>query len=138
MDTDREYNDLNKALSFSLRNGAGKAAILGGFGLREDHALGNLGVMMLFAKERNMELEMVTNHGVFTPLLETATLACYPGQQVSVFALYGDPELTFYGLKYPVDRRKFRYLWEGSLNEAVSNRFTIEFDKGDVLVYRSY
>ena len=46
--------------------------------------------------------------------------------------------LTFDGLKYPVDDRSFSWLWEGSLNEAVGDRFTVGEDgRAPVLVYRA-
>lgn len=137
-DKDVEYNDLNKALRYYNSLGVSKIALLGGFGLREDHALANVGIMMMFARERAMELVMVTNYGVFTPIFQSASFNAYPRQQISVFSFSEDTELTFSGLKYPVVKRKFKQLWEGSLNEALSDSFSVEFDKGSVLVYRAF
>ena len=137
-DKDIEYNDLNKALRYYNSLGVSKIALLGGFGLREDHALANVGIMMMFAREKAMELVMVTNYGVFTPIFQSASFNAYPRQQISVFSFSEDTELTFSGLKYPVVKRKFKQLWEGSLNEALSDNFSVEFDKGSVLVYRAF
>jgi len=137
-DKNVEYNDFNKALRYYIGQGVAKVAVLGGFGLREDHALANVGIMMMFAEEKAMELLMVTNYGVFSPVFKTTSFNSYPGQQISVFSFSKDTELTFSGLKYPVVRRKFEHLWEGSLNEARSDNFTVEFEKGKVLVYRAF
>lgn len=137
-DKDIEYNDLNKALRYYSSLGISKIALLGGFGLREDHALANVGIMMMFAKEKAMDLVMVTNYGVFTPVFNSVSFNSYPGQQISVFSFSEDTELTFSGLKYPVVRRKFKHLWEGSLNEALSDNFSVQFEKGTVLVYRAF
>ena len=137
-DKDDEYNDLNKALRYYIGRGVSKIALLGGFGLREDHALANIGIMMMFAEEKAMELLMVTDYGIFSPAFKTASFSSYPGQQISVFSFSKDTELTFSGLKYPVVRRKFEHLWEGSLNEALSNNFTVEFESGKVLIYRAF
>ena len=137
-DKDIEYNDLNKALRYYNSLGISKIALLGGFGLREDHALANVGIMMMFAREKAMDLVMVTNYGVFTPVFNSVSFNSYPGQQISVFSFSEDTELTFSGLKYPVVRRKFKHLWEGSLNEAQSDNFSVQFEKGTVLVYRAF
>ncbi|MDR2980197.1 MAG: thiamine diphosphokinase [Bacteroidales bacterium] len=138
VDKSQEYNDLNKALQFCLANNYRKVAIVGGFGLREDHAMGNTGVMMMFAKEMGMEIEMVTNYGVFTPAFQTITLSSYPGQQISLFSFQQDTRFTFYQLKYPVHNQSFHYFWEATLNEALSDQFTIEFQTGMALIYRAY
>ena len=137
-DKDEEYNDLNKALRFCLRRGIYSVAILGGFGLREDHALGNLGVMIMFAEKEQMTIEMVTNQGVFTPIFKTTTLSSFPGQQISIFGLTEESRFTFHQLKYPVKQKKLEYLWEGTLNEALSDSFTVEFEKGKALIYRGF
>jgi len=137
-DKDIEYNDLNKALRYYNSLGISKIALLGGFGLREDHALANVGIMMMFAREKAMDLVMVTNYGVFTPIFNSISFNSYPGQQISVFSFSEDTELTFSGLKYPVIKRKFKHLWEGSLNEALSDNFSVQFEKGTVLVYRAF
>jgi thiamine pyrophosphokinase len=82
---------------------------------------------------------MVTNYGIFTPIRQTATFESYPGQQISVFSFTPDTEITYHGLKYPVQKEKFKELWEGSLNEATSDRFSIELEsEGVVLVYAAF
>lgn len=138
IDQSEEYNDLNKALRYCLSQSYMNVAIVGGFGLREDHAMGNTGVMMMFAREKNMEIEMVTNYGVFTPAFQTITLPSYPKQQISIFSFHQNTKFTFHQLRYPVRDQSFYYIWEGTLNEALNNEFTIEFDTGMVLIYRAF
>lgn len=138
IDTSEEYNDLNKALRYCLSMNYLDVAIVGGNGLRDDHALGNIGVMMMFAKEKKMQLEMVTNYGVFTPAFQTISLTSFPGQQISIFSFDPTAKFTFHQLKYPVRNQSFNYLWEATLNEAESDQFTIEFETGTALVYRAF
>jgi hypothetical protein len=58
--------------------------------------------------------------------------------QVSVFARSPHTKLTFTRLKYPVNDRSFKWLWEGSLNEAVGEEFIVEAsDDEPVVVYRA-
>lgn len=136
-DDDPEYNDLNKALRYCLQHNEHSIAIIGGNGLREDHALNNLGVMIHYA-EKGMRIEMISNYGVFTPIFTAHTFQSFKKQQVSVFSFSPEVPLTFHGLKYPVNHRCFRELWEGALNEALDDTFEIHFDNGKVLIYRSF
>jgi thiamine pyrophosphokinase len=136
-DDDPEYSDLNKALRYCWKHEHHRLAIIGGGGLRDDHALNNLSIMLHYA-EKGMNIEMITNYGIYTPIFSTHTFLSFPKQQVSVFSFSPDTPLTFSGLKYPVKERCFKELWEGALNEALSEEFEIRFDKGKVLVYRAF
>jgi thiamine pyrophosphokinase len=132
IDGNMNYNDLQKAIRYCIANEWKNAVVLGASGLRDDHFLANIGILMHYANQ--LSLIMVTNYGIFIPINQTTTFESYTGQQISVFSFSPETEITYHGLKYPVQKQKFKELWEGSLNEAVGERFTIEV-KGDVLVY---
>jgi len=133
---DQETNDLTKAIQFCLENAWTDITILGATGKREDHTLGNLSLLADYSEFINVQ--MLTDNGVFSPLLETGILESYRGQQISIFSLNSETEITFYNLLYPVEKRKLTSWWEGTLNEATGDSFTISFDKGKVLVFREY
>lgn len=133
---EQETNDLTKAFHFCVENKQTEITILGATGKREDHTLGNLSLLTEYAEKANVQL--LTDEGVFTPLLKTATLESYPGEQISIFSLTPETRFTFHNLRYPVESRKFTSWWQGTLNEAESNQFTIRFDQGKVLVFRRY
>ena len=85
-----------------------------------------------------MVLAMLTEHGVFNVLRSSVALTSTPGTQVSVFSRNPQTRLTFTGLKYPVNNRSFKWLWEGSLNEALEDEFIVEAsDDEPVVVYRA-
>lgn len=135
-DASTEYNDLQKALKYCMKRHYDRVLLLGCEGKREDHFIANLSIMATYGEW--MDLAMLTRHGVFNILRETATLPSFPGQQVSVFSRDKDLPLTFDGLKYPVQERCFQHLWEGSLNEATREAFTIVLHgKGLVVVYQT-
>ena len=144
IDASEEYNDLQKALKLCLSRGWNEITILGGFGKREDHSIANLSIMHSYSVNMNQDItketriRMVTNFGVFTPIFNTTAFDSFSGQQVSVFPISKGTKLTFQGLKYPVVERIFDYLWEGSLNEAIGDQFTIQFDNGEVIVYQAF
>ena len=133
---EQETNDLTKAVQFCIENNFNEITILGATGKREDHTLGNLSLLADYAEKANVQ--MLTDDGVFIPLLETSTMESYPKQQVSVFSLNSDTLFSFYNLLYPVENRKLSSWWQGTLNEAITDNFTISFDKGKVLVFREY
>lgn len=134
-DRSEEYNDLQKALKYCQANGYDDVLLLGCGGLREDHLIANLSILVMYSE--TMNLTMLTEHGVFNVLRGAATLPSLPGMQVSVFPSNLQTKLTFDGLKYPVKNRSFNWLWEGSLNEALDDAFTVEADDAEpVVVYR--
>jgi len=133
---EQETNDLTKAVNFCMENNLTEITILGATGKREDHTLGNLALLTDYAEKANVQI--LTDDGVFTPLLTTGALESYPGEQISIFSLNPETIFNFHNLLYPVKNRKLTSWWQGTLNEAKSDSFTINFDKGKVLVFREY
>mgnify|MGYP002232332821 CR=1 FL=1 len=80
---DQEINDLTKSVRFAHTQGYREVLILGATGLREDHTLGNISLLMDYA-HLFKRVEMLSDYGLFTPILETTTFASYPGQQISI------------------------------------------------------
>jgi thiamine pyrophosphokinase len=134
IDHNEEYNDLQKAIKYCMTNRITEVTILGAAGWRDDHFLANIGILMHYATQ--LSLTMVTNYGIFIPIHQTTTFESFAGQQISIFSFSPEAEITFHGLKYPVTKHKFKELWEGSLNEAIAEQFTVELEHGgEVLVY---
>jgi len=133
---EQETNDLTKAANFCLENNWTEITILGATGKREDHTLGNLSLLTDYAEKTNVQL--LTDNGVFTPLLKTEVLESYSGEQISIFSLNPETKFTFHNLLYPVNNKKLTSWWQGTLNEAESDSFTINFDNGKVLIFREY
>lgn len=135
-DRSEEYNDLQKALKYCMANGYDDILLLGCGGLREDHFIANLSIMVMYSE--SMRLAMLTEHGVFNVMRGVGEFRSFPGMQVSVFPSSQGTNLTFTGLKYPVNNRSFSWLWEGSLNEAVGETFAVMADNEEpVVVYRT-
>lgn len=133
-DSSTEYNDLQKAFKYCQQQGYKEVTIVGCEGEREDHFIANLSIMVTYSEE--MDIVMITDYGEFQVIRKSTTFTSKPGQQVSIFCKDTELPLTFEGLKYPVNNRCFKHFWEGSLNEALNNRFTITLHKeGVVLVY---
>lgn len=132
---DQEINDLTKAVRFAHSAGYQKVLILGATGLREDHTLGNISLLVEYAP-LFQQVEMISDYGRFIPLLHTSTLKCVAGQQISIFSMYPCGEITSEGLRWPITRRQLTAWWQGSLNEALGTEFTLHLaDDARLIVY---
>ena len=142
--TEQETNDLTKAVTHTLLHTRQEGipdrdihiTILGATGLREDHTLGNISLLGHYAEQYpDAEFRMVSDYGIFRPVLGRETLDTFPGQQVSLFSLTPGTPVSVEGLRYPISGRPLRQWWEGTLNEALGDRFTV--DGGLLIVYQT-
>ena len=120
---DQETNDLTKAVNYCLEKGMSNLIILGATGQREDHTLGNISLLLEYMNEATVQ--MITDFGIFTPVDSDSRFESFAGQQVSIFTV-AEGEITTHNLKYPVHKRTFTNWWQGTLNEAESDEFSIE------------
>lgn len=135
-DKSEEYNDLQKALKYCVAKDYDNILLMGCGGLREDHFIANLSILAMYSKNKCMR--MLTEHGDFGVIKRAEEIPSYPGMQVSVFPSHPVQKFWFTGLKYPVNNRAFKWLWEGSLNEALEDSFVVEAsDDEPVVVYRA-
>jgi thiamine pyrophosphokinase len=135
-DTDQETNDLTKAVKWCSERGYKDIVILGATGKREDHTLGNISLLVEYSGYTN--IKMVTDAGIFFPVSESTRIESQKGQQVSVFSIDPENEITSTGLKYKLDHKKLTNWWMATLNEAEENSFTLEFKKGRVIIYLKF
>lgn len=136
-DPSTDYNDLTKAFRYCEAHWLDDLTILGATGLREDHTLANLGLLLRYAGR--FRVRMVSNYGIFSAIGGTTTFTSRAGEQVSIFSFTPTAKLTFHGLRYPVAQRTFAELWEGASNESLGDSFTIELhNSGQVLVYQAF
>ncbi|RQE06969.1 thiamine diphosphokinase [Prevotella intermedia] len=135
---EQEDNDLTKATKYALQHfnlsGTPTFCYLGATGKREDHTLGNIALLIHYYKQLNIVPTMVTNYGWFTVSQGKTTFAAFPKQQVSIFQI-GCKRIESEGLKWNI--YPFNELWQGTLNEAVGNSFTIDSDSA-YLVYQTH
>ncbi len=130
---DQETNDQTKAVRYLASKGVGRIVILGATGLREDHTLGNISLLISYLAE-GIDARAYTDFGVFIPVDGDREFTCPVGTQVSVFN-FGATGIHAEGLRYPL--RDFDSWWQGTLNETTANRFTIHA-RGPYLVFINY
>jgi thiamine pyrophosphokinase len=135
-DEGQETNDLTKSVTWCSERGYTNIVILGATGKREDHTLGNISLLAEYAHSVNVV--MVTDNGIFQPLLKSTRLKSHNGQQVSIFSIDPETEITSSGLLYPLTKRKLKNWWEATLNEAKGDFFELDFSQGQIIVFQSF
>lgn len=131
---EQEDNDLTKATRYCLSKGWRRLAYLGATGLREDHTIGNVALLMRYFREMDVEATMYTDYGLFTPARGDRHFTSTKGQQVSILN-FGCKKLESEGLRW----QSYAYdeLWQGTLNEATGSSFTLKADDCYV-VFQTY
>jgi thiamine pyrophosphokinase len=132
-DDDQETNDLTKTVVWCYRQKINPIIVLGATGLREDHTVANIALLADYVDF--VEIAMVTDTGVFIPMNRSRTFKCSKHQQISIFAISTDTEISTSGLKYEVSKRRFSNWNQGTLNETLADSFDIAINGGKVIVY---
>ncbi len=130
---EQESNDLTKAVRFLLGQGKRHIAIVGATGKREDHTLGNISLLIEYARA-GATVRMYTEYGVFIPCNGCCHINSFVGQQVSIFNFTGSG-FSSQGLRYPI--YDFVSWWQGTLNECTGSMFDIEC-KGEYILFLKY
>ena len=131
--SEQESNDQTKAVRHLMERGMRRIAIVGATGKREDHTIGNISLLIEYART-GCDVRSFTDHGVFIPCNGTTTHKCRKGQQVSIFSITAR-DLSAEGLLYPI--YNFNNWWQGTLNECTGEEFTINAN-GEYLLFMNY
>jgi len=134
-DENQDTNDLTKAVRWCSEMGYKEIVIVGATGKREDHTIGNISLLAEYIKDVNVL--MVTDTGVLSPFVKSSEIPSFPGQQVSIFSIDPETEVTSHGLLYPLTRTKIKNWWFATLNESLGESFSLEFN-GPLIVYLKF
>ena len=134
---DQETNDLTKAVEYCIGRGYPSVTILGATGLREDHTLGNISLML----EHNPRImvRMISDFGIFSLVRSGEEVASQPGDKISIFSVDNTIRVTSRGLKYPLNELQLSNWYTASLNEVTEESFTLLFESDlPLIVYRAW
>lgn len=134
--SEQDTNDLTKSVKWCSENGFTDLVILGATGKREDHTIGNISLLAEYSI--SVSVKMLTDTGVLVPVTQSGKFGCFKGQQVSIFSIDTETEITSRGLKYPLINRKLKNWWEATLNEATGNSFELDFKGGPLIVFLKF
>ncbi len=135
--TEQETNDLTKAVNYCIEKRYPSVIILGATGLREDHTLGNISLLVEYNRE--IDAIMVTDYGTFSIVKSGKIMESFPGEKISFFSVDNHVKVTSEGLKYPLENLQLHNWWRASLNEVTSDKFSLHYNsKWPLILFRKH
>ncbi len=131
---EQEHNDQTKAFRWAMENlqGISQIYILGATGEREDHTIGNMSLLMEYARTYDLEktginVEMVSDHATIFAVTDTFEMECGEGRRISIFTPDNSLRIKSTGLEWPTDDVVFDNWWKATLNRASQDTVRLEF-----------
>ena len=131
---EQEHNDQTKAFRWVISNivDIGHIYIIGATGEREDHTIGNISLLMEYARcydlaEKEIEVEMITDHATILAVTDTFEMDCGTGRRISIFSPDSSLKIHSEGLEWPLDDVVFDNWWKATLNRTNADRIRLEF-----------
>ncbi len=134
---DQENNDLTKAVHYCIEKRYSSVTILGATGMREDHTLGNISLMLDYYPR--IEVQIISDYGVFSLLHNGEQYASFVGEKISIFSIDSKVRVSSTGLKYPLNKLQLSSWYRATLNEATADHFTLIFRSDlPLIVYKAW
>ena len=133
---EQETNDQSKAFHYILEHfpDVDTIHILGATGKREDHTVGNLSLLMEYAREmrglncgRTVSVDIVSDWSTAFAITDSCTLDVGEGRSVSIICPDNSLNIKSEGLVWPTDNVIFDNLWKATLNRASADRISLIF-----------
>lgn len=131
---EQEHNDQTKAFRWALENveDISQIYILGATGEREDHTIGNISLLMEYARTYDLEgrginVEMVSDHATIFAVTDTCEMDCGEGRRISIFSPDNSLRIKSEGLEWPTDEVVFDNWWKATLNRASQDHVKLKF-----------
>ena len=133
---EQETNDQSKAFHYILEHfpDVDTIHILGATGKREDHTIGNLSLLMEYAREmrrqdcgRTVFVDIVSDWSTAFAITDSCTLDVGEGRSVSIICPDNSLNIKSEGLVWPTDNVVFDNLWQTTLNRASADRISLTF-----------
>ena len=134
---DQTSNDLTKAVHYCIEKGYPSLSILGATGLREDHTLGNISLMMEYFPR--IEVRIISDFGIFFLVQSGEEVQSFAGEKISFFSIDNRICVTSKGLKYPLNKLQLSNWYAATLNEAMADSFSLHYESDlPLIVYRAW
>ncbi|MBQ6287389.1 MAG: thiamine diphosphokinase [Bacteroidales bacterium] len=135
---EQDDNDQTKALHFLMEHFPDTDTVhfIAATGKREDHTLGNLGLLMEYARDYpSLSIDMVSDYSTAFALTDSCTLFLGKGRSFSLFSPDNSLRIKSKGLVWPTDDVIFDNWWPATLNRTSEDAVELVFShKSLVLV----
>ena len=132
-ESEQDYNDMTKAMRWVLREHpeVQEIVILGATGLREDHTIGNLGLLMEYTRLFDLadrKVSMVSDYGTAFAITDSCDLHLGEGRRFSFFSADNSLKVQSKGLQWPLDGVVFDAWWKATLNRTTEPIVSLTFN----------
>lgn len=127
---EQDDNDQTKALHHILDNypDVDTIHILAATGKREDHTIGNLGLLMEYAREGSLpQVDMISDYSTAFVVTDSCDLILGRGRRISLFSPDNSLKLQSKGLVWPTDNVIFDNWWPATLNRTDDDTIHLDF-----------
>lgn len=129
---EQDDNDMTKAMRYVLEHhpDVTDIHILGATGLREDHTVGNLGLLMEYTRLFDLSgirVEMVSDFSTAFAITDSCELHVGKGRRVSLFSPDNSLTIKSEGLHWATDAVVFDNWWPATLNRADADIVKLTF-----------
>lgn len=131
---DQETNDQTKAFDYVIRTfrDVSEIIFLAATGKREDHTLGNMSLLMEYARRDDVKvsgihIEMVSDYSTIIPVTDSTELDCGQGRSISIISPDSSLRIRSEGLQWPTDNVIFDNWWKATLNRASEDTVKLTF-----------
>ena len=134
---DQESNDLTKAVHYCIDKDYSSVSILGATGLREDHTLGNISLMLEYYPR--IEVQIISDYGIFFLVRSGEQVRSKLGEKISFFSIDNTVRVSSTGLLYQLNDLQLSNWYRATLNEATADQFTLIFESDlPLIVYKAW
>ncbi len=134
---DQDSTDFEKALNYCLKKKIKDITVFGATGMRPDHTLNNFSILKRFYKKSNIVL--ITEDFAVFYLPKRFSFNYQIGETVSLMPMPIATEIKTKGLEFPLDKETLEFgKREGALNKSNSDKVSISFKEGDLLIFRKH
>ena len=120
---DQSKNDLEKSISWCVKQGIEELELFGFSYGRDDHHLANLLVMKDFSNK--LKMKMYTDKSLIFCINKHSTFSSKANQTVSIFTFNKKTTITTTGLKYTLNNSPLTFSSQGISNLATGSSFSV-------------
>lgn len=129
---EQEHNDQTKAVRhiLSARPDVGTIHIFGATGLREDHTVGNLSLLMEYRRMfpgTEVSIDIISDRSTAFAITDSIDLHVGEGRRFSIFSPDNSLTIKSSGLQWPTDEVIWDNWWKGTLNRATADVVSLVF-----------
>lgn len=131
---DQDKTDFHKALDLILERGFSMADVFGGSGGEQDHFLGNLTVAYTFKDKMSLKFYDEFSEYYFIP--SSFSVKGVNNKMISLYPFPYVENITTKGVNWPLTNGSLSITSRiGTRNFAVEDEVSIEYEKGDLLIF---